>query len=205
MGMRKAGVSPPAANEMGGKTKRNAQFEPPSGRQDIEQLFDEHNDALLCFINARLHSWTEAKDVAQEAYVKLLGLDESRAVSYLQAYLYRIASNLITDRIRKREVRIRHEHLVFFDESDRERAIPTAESASIEQQEREKLQYAVAELPARMRLVFTLVELEGKSVQSVADHLRIKPDTVRQFVYRSYEYLAEALSDQMLDVGGRNE
>jgi RNA polymerase sigma-70 factor (ECF subfamily) len=120
-------------------------------------------------------------------------------VSYLQTYLYRIAGNLIIDRIRSREVRVRHEHFVFFEESDRERNIPSAEAESIEQQERERLERAVAELPARMRLVFTLVELQGQSVSSVAEHLRIKPDTVRQFVHRSYEFLAEALAGELAE------
>lgn len=180
-----------------GAPEEVAPTDPHVSRPDIERLFKEHNQALLCFINARLHSWSESRDVAQEAYVKLLGLDEVRAVSYLQAYLYRIAGNLVTDRMRKREVRARHEHFVFFDENDRERDIPSAEAESIEQQERQLLEKAVGELPARLRLVFTLVELEGKTVKSVADYLQIKPETVRQFVHRSYEYLAEALADHL--------
>lgn len=174
----------------------------PVPREEIERLFKEHNEALLCFINSRLHSWTESKDVAQEAYVKLLGLDEVRAVSYLQAYLYKIAGNLVTDRMRKREVRERHEHFMFFDANDREREIPSAEAESIQHQERQRLEQAVAVLPARCRLVFTLVELEGKSVKSVAEHLRIKPETVRQFVHRAYENLAEALADQLSNAKG---
>jgi len=166
-------------------------------RDDVERLFKEHNEALLCFINARLHSWAEAKDVAQEAYVKLLGLDEVRAVSYLQAYLYKIAGNLIKDRMRKREVRARCEHFVFFEADDREREIPSAEAESITQQERELIEKAVEELPARCRLAFRLVELEGYSVQLASERLGIKPETVRQFVHRSYEFLAEALADQL--------
>jgi RNA polymerase sigma factor (sigma-70 family) len=166
-------------------------------RNDIERLFKEHNDALLCFIHSRLHSWSEAKDVAQEAYVKLLGLDEVRAVSYLQAYLYKVAGNLITDRMRKREVRTRHEHFVFFDIDDRERAVLSAEAESIQQQERECLERAVEELPERCRQAFRFVELEGKSVKFVADHLQIKPESVRQFIHRAYEYLGQALSEQL--------
>jgi len=166
-------------------------------REEIERLFKEHNAALLCFINSRLHSWAESKDVAQEAYVKLLGLDQVTTVSFLQAYLYRTAANLITDKMRQREVRTRHEHFVFFDSNDREREIPSAESESSQQQERELLTAAVAHLPARCRLVFTLVELEGKTIQLVAEHLLIKPETVRQFVHRAYEYLAEALTEDL--------
>lgn len=165
-------------------------------RQEVERLFRRHNEALLCFINARLHSWVESKDVAQEAYVKLLGLDQ-RAVSYLQAYLYKIAGNLVADRMRQRQLHTRHEHFMFFDAGDRERDIPSAEAESIRQQEREQLERLVAELPPRCRLVFTLVELEGKPVKSVAAYLQIKPESVRQFVHRAYEYLGEAMTERL--------
>jgi len=165
---------------------------------EIERLFKEHNEALLCYINARLRSWSDAREVAQEAYVKLLRLDDVRAVSYLHAYLYRIAGNLINDRMRKRAVRTRHEHFVFFDESDRESDIRSAEAESIAEQERQILERAVSELPARLRLVFALVELEGQPVKTVAEQLRIKPETVRQFIHRSYEYLADVLVEGMV-------
>lgn len=166
-------------------------------RERIERLFREYNDGLLGFIAARLHSWSEARDIAQEAYTKLLGLEDGRVVSFQRSYLYRIAENLVRDRLRQREVRFRHEHLVFFDENDRERDIPSAEAESISHEERERLERAVAELPGRCRLVFTMVELEGKPLELVAAQLRIKPESARRLVHRAYEYLAEELVRHM--------
>jgi RNA polymerase sigma-70 factor (ECF subfamily) len=40
----------------------------------IERLFREHNEALLRFLTVRLHSYQDAREVAQEAYVRLLSL-----------------------------------------------------------------------------------------------------------------------------------
>jgi DNA-directed RNA polymerase specialized sigma24 family protein len=45
--------------------------------------------------------------------------------------------------------------------------------------------------------VFTRVELEGEPVKLVAEELGIKPDSARQFIHRAYEYLAQALGDQL--------
>jgi DNA-directed RNA polymerase specialized sigma24 family protein len=44
----------------------------------------------------------EAKEVAQEAYVRLLSLEDSGAVSFLRAFLFKTAANLAVDRIRSR-------------------------------------------------------------------------------------------------------
>ena len=41
--------------------------------------------------------------MAQEAYVRLLKLDEDRLVSYQRAYLFKVAQNLATYRLRKRD------------------------------------------------------------------------------------------------------
>ena len=63
----------------------------------VERLFREHNDALIRFLVARLRSYQDARDVAQESYVRLLSLDEPGAVSYLRAFLFKTAANLATD------------------------------------------------------------------------------------------------------------
>jgi RNA polymerase sigma-70 factor (ECF subfamily) len=72
----------------------------------VARLFREHNDALVSFLALRLRSHQDAKEVAQEAYVRLLQLDRSDgAISLLRSYLFRIASNLAIDRLRHRNVR----------------------------------------------------------------------------------------------------
>src|SRR5258708_12516130 len=66
----------------------------------VGRLFQEHNRALVSFLRAKLRNDQEAREVAQEAYVKLLQLESPGVVSFLQAYLFKIASNIAIDRIR---------------------------------------------------------------------------------------------------------
>jgi DNA-directed RNA polymerase specialized sigma24 family protein len=68
----------------------------------VERLFREHNTSLLRFIAARIGSTQEAREIAQESYVQLLRLNGPEAVSYLRAFLFRTAANLVTDRLRQR-------------------------------------------------------------------------------------------------------
>src|SRR5579859_522154 len=67
----------------------------------IERLFREHNEALLRFLRGRVGSCNEALEIAQEAYVRLLSLDQPGAVSYLRAFLFKTAANIAIDRRRR--------------------------------------------------------------------------------------------------------
>ena len=67
-------------------------------RAHIDHLFREHNDALVRFLSARLGSYQDAREVAQEAYVRLLNLDRPGAANFLKALLYKTAANLAIDR-----------------------------------------------------------------------------------------------------------
>src|ERR1700732_5026585 len=72
-----------------------------SGAALIERLFREHNEALVRFLRGRVESHNEALEVAQEAYVRLLSLDQPGAVSYLRAFLFKTAANMAIDRRRR--------------------------------------------------------------------------------------------------------
>src|SRR5579864_6656636 len=69
----------------------------------IERLFREHNEALIRFLRGRVESHSEALEVAQEAYVRLLSLDQPGAVSYLRAFLFKTAANIAIDRRRRNQ------------------------------------------------------------------------------------------------------
>jgi RNA polymerase sigma-70 factor (ECF subfamily) len=154
-----------------------------------ERLFREHNKALLGLLNAKLHSPVDAKDVAQEAYVRLFQLDKAGTISHLRGWLFKTALNIATDRLRERARRARDEHLVFFHSEPSD--VPSAEHVWIERQELECLQREVERLPPKCRQAFTLVEFDCRSVSDVAAHMGVKANTVYQLVKRAYEHLAK--------------
>lgn len=51
---------------------------------EVAALFREHNRTLVNFLLARLKSEHDAREVAQEAYVRLLQLDRPGGVSFLR-------------------------------------------------------------------------------------------------------------------------
>ena len=157
----------------------------------VKRLFEEHNRALVSFLRARLHNDTEARDVAQEAYVKLLELDDVSAVSFLRAYLFRIAANLAIDRLRNRARGETGQSLEFFAALSDERG---PDRTAIAAEELELVRRALAELPTKCRQAFTWHVFGGQTTLAIAGRLRLTDRMVRI-------YIAQALALCRIRIG----
>lgn len=156
-------------------------------RTESERLFREHNDALLSYAYARVRSWADAKDVVQDAYVRVFNLGKDKPISHLRAYLYRAVRNSATDWVRRRHVRETFASLEYF-RIDRE-----SESAEHVWLLREEIQRALDALPPKCRLAMILVNVRGLSYEEAAACMRIKTHSVRRLLERSVEHLLETL------------
>ena len=157
---------------------------------DVGQLFEEHNQSLLRFVTARLHSAQEAKEIAQEAYVRLLNLDQPSTVSYLRAYLFRIAANLVSDRLKQRERRSRIRSFIFFED---EKTSPSPEAELNAQDDLATIQRAISELPAKCRKAFLLHRIQGMSIDDTAHQMQLSSRMIRLYVARALEHCRSCL------------
>lgn len=171
-------AEPPVAEDAADATRRAA---------EVARLFREHNRMLVGLLVGRLKNEQEAKEVAQEAYVKVLQLEPTHgAVSYLRSYLFRVAENLAVDRIRQRRARSRLDNLDSLDDFFEE---PRAERAAIAEQELVFLRRVVTELPERCRQAFELHKLEDRPFEEVAERMAVSERMVRKFVSRALVYI----------------
>lgn len=164
----------------------------------VERLFREHNESLLRFLRARLRSPQDAKEVAQEAYVQMLGLRDPSEVNFLQGYLFRIAANIATNRRKQRTNRLRIDELVFFENEEAR----SPEHASEAEQEVMLLERALAELPEICRQAFLLVTVEELSVTEASRRLGLHERTARRYVVRATEHCHRVVYEQDTDHGG---
>ena len=177
--------------------------EPQSGEtheQHVARLFRDHNESLLRFLRARLHSQDEAKEVAQEAYVQLLGLHHPETVHFLQGYLFRTAANLAKNRIKQRIQRRRNDELVFFDTSFEDNRSP--ERACAGDRDIDIVYRALNELPANCRESFRLVRIEELSIDEAAKRLKITPRHIRRNIARALAHCFAAV-ESATKQGGR--
>lgn len=148
----------------------------------VERLFREHNEALLRFLRARLRSQQEAREVAQEAYVRLLSLDKPGAVSYLRAFLFKTAANIAVDRRRHEETLARTAEAPLFHEFVDAR---TPERQVAARQAVQRLERLIAALPSKCRQAFLLNRVEGKDFSVVAHEMGLSERMVRTYVVRA--------------------
>ena len=153
-----------------------------SRAQVVERLFREHNEALIRFLRGRVGSQNEAREVAQEAYVRLLSLDQPGAVSYLRAFLFKTAANIAIDRRR------RHQHYdkvagrQLFAELTENR---TPERQLSGEQTLRHLGILIEAMPAKCRESFVMNQIQGLDAATIAARLGITDSMVRKYVVRA--------------------
>lgn len=158
----------------------------------VRQLFEEHNRALVRFLVAKLSSEAEAHEVAQEAYVRLLRLEDASAASFLRAHLFSIAANLAVDRLRQRQVRLRNSPQDMFEDL---LTRPGPDREVFAQQELETVKGALKKLPEKCRRAFLLHVFEGHSVREIAETMQLTDRMIRHYVARAMTVCRESLDD----------
>jgi RNA polymerase sigma factor (sigma-70 family) len=148
----------------------------------VERLFREHNEALIRFLRGRVGSHSEALEVAQEAYVRLLSLDQPGAVSYLRAFLFKTAANIAIDRRRR--------HQNFDKVSERQLFTELAETRTPErqlsgEQTLQHLGVLIESMPPKCRQSFVLNQIHGLDAVTIAGQLGITDSMVRKYVVRA--------------------
>lgn len=160
----------------------------PSGETTWAELFRKNNEALVAYLTHKLGGdRQEASDVAQEAYSKILGLDDPGAVNHLRAYLFRTARNIAIDRLRKET---RNPATYCNDEFVRniECSTPSADRMLIAKEQVRLIGLAVTELSPRRRYIFLRRRLYNESYAALAERTGLSESMVRKHVLRAMRH-----------------
>lgn len=153
-----------------------------SAFNELVRLFERR---IYAHAYQMLGNHTEADDVLQETFVRLVkNIARLRTDANLPSFIFRIATNLCIDIIRKRQRRE-----VNIDESDVEaargyqlelsRRISTPEEETERRELMELITAAIAELPPKQQATIVLHDVEGYSKEEVADIMNCPQATVR--------------------------
>lgn len=139
----------------------------------------------------------EAEDVTQEAMVRLwkIAPDWRQGEAKVTTWLFRVASNLCTDRLRKRRS-------VDIDSvPEPEDDAPGAVAGLIEADRARALDAALAELPDRQREAVVLRHLDGLTNPEIAEAMEISVEAVESLTARGKRTLARILSGRREELG----
>jgi RNA polymerase sigma-70 factor (ECF subfamily) len=175
--------SPPHAPE----ASPDAQADSRSRAEAVTELFRDHNQILVRSLQAKLQNEQEAREVAQESYVRLLELGRTGAISFLRAYLFKIAFNLAIDRIRTRNTRRRIDAAKLGPVEDLiEQAV--VEKHIFAADDMKVFWASLAELPAHFREAFVMSRIDGISTPEIARRMGRTDRMVRRYVVHALIY-----------------
>ncbi|MUK89326.1 RNA polymerase sigma factor SigW [Ornithinibacillus sp. L9] len=164
-----------------------------------EDVVMYYQDKIFQHCYRMLGNAHEAEDIAQEAfiraYVNIHSYDEKRKFS---TWLYRIATNLTIDRIRKRkpdyylDAEVKGtDGLDMYSQLATNERLPEEEVQGMELQS--YIQDEISNLPPKYRSIIMLRYLEEFSLQEISDILDIPLGTVKTRIHRGREALRKKL------------
>jgi RNA polymerase sigma factor (sigma-70 family) len=167
----------------------------------LAALFDEHRADLLRFLGARSGDRSAAEDLLSDLWLKVQAVPTG-PIDNGRAYLFRMANNLVLDRVRAQHRRVRREQAWTDERHGRVVAggeliddAATAEDRMIDIEEASRLRDAIARLPPGAQRVLRLHKLEGLNHQEVASRLGISKSAVEKHMAVAMAHLRQHLAD----------
>ena len=156
---------------------------------------------VLGFAARMLSDRTEAEDVTQEAMLRLwrMAPDWQQGEARVATWLYRVASNLCLDRLRRSRPRGLDEV------AEPEDATPGVVARLIAADRALALDEALAALPDRQRQAVVLRHIEGLANPEIAAVMDIGVEAVESLVARGKKGLAALLSGRRAELGYEGE
>lgn len=144
----------------------------------------------------------EAEDVAQEAMVRLWKVagDWRQGEAKVTTWLFRVVSNLCTDRLRKRGRSVALDSIAEPPSSD-----APVDAVMTEVERARALESALAELPERQREAVVLRHLEGLTNPEIAEVMDISVEAVESLTARGKRALKVILAGRKEELGYEDE
>lgn len=174
-------------------------------RRAFGDLVEAHADRIFSYLYHLLGDREEAEDLAQETFVRAWqSLDRFRGGAAFSTWLYRIATNLAIDAVRRRRRRGLTESLdapVETDDGEVKRQLVGSVAAPDEELVREELQRlvweSIRELPPKLQPVLVLYDFERLSYEDIARVLHIPLGTVKSRLFHARQQLKQILGSKL--------
>jgi RNA polymerase sigma-70 factor (ECF subfamily) len=164
-------------------------------------LFERHARAMFQFCHHFVRNAARAEELAQDAFLNVYrARDRYRPTARFKTYLYRVASNLCLNELRRGRIEAPAGPVAEGGdgpENDLD-ALPSAAASPEELARGRALETAVqallARLPEKQRAALVLCRFEGLSYEEIAQVLETTVPAVKSLVHRATVAAAEALA-----------
>jgi RNA polymerase sigma-70 factor (ECF subfamily) len=161
----------------------------------VDTLFDAHHDRIYRYLLRMIRDRAEAEDLTQETFLRAhLHWESLRDPEAVRGWLYRIATHVCLDRLRRRKPQ------VSLDDEEGAHRLDSAISAALSAQElveREETSRCVQRcldfLPDAYRAVILLYEAHSLTAAEIAALLGLPLTTVKMRLHRAHRMLQQVM------------
>ena len=161
--------------------------------QSFSALVEAYQEKMIHVAYSFLGNWEDARDVAQEGFVKAYqSLHSFNERSRFSTWLYRIVINHCKDFLRRKRARPYEEGSDLLESLQaRDRS---AQHQLMDRELEAEIYRALNQLPFQQRSVFTLRYLEGLKLEEIAESLDLSTGTVKAHLWQAGQKMRQILS-----------
>ena len=158
----------------------------------FQELVDRHKDLVFALIARTVQDRSRAEDLAQDVFLRVhRGLPYFRGEARLSTWIYRIVANVcLQDHGRTPKT-------APLDEERGNSALAAADRQFTDLEVRDRLEKAIARLPANYRLLVAAHYLRGVQYEELAEALQLPLGTVKTQLYRAKQQLRRLLETDL--------
>ena len=172
-------------------------------RPAFEELVRRYDRDVLRLAMNLVRGSEDARDLYQEVFLKAYkNLSRFRFECSFYTWIYRIATNVCLDHLRRKNTRKEEQAPVnpdgetatdFFDQQTEQRAAANPEQHFLGQELGKHINAALEGLSARERMVFELKHYEGLRLRAIGDILGTSEETVKNSLFRATRKMRASL------------
>ena len=160
----------------------------PTSNKFFQLLFQDNYESLVRFLSSKVRDSEEAQDLAQDAFYKVMKVENAEELEHARAYLFQTASNLALNRIRRQKHHDSYKRGVESTANpERDGMIASPERAAAARQQLLQVEKALNGLPKKCRRAFLLHRTRHMTYQQIADELGVSLSTVEKYMIRALE------------------
>jgi RNA polymerase sigma-70 factor, ECF subfamily len=158
----------------------------------FQELVDRYKDLVFALIARTVQDRSRAEDLAQDVFLRIhRGLPYFRGEARLSTWIYRIVANaVIQDHGRAPKT-------TSLDDERGAQAASASDRQFTDLEVRDRLEKAIARLPANYRLLVAAHYLRGVQYEELAEALQLPLGTVKTQLYRAKQQLRRLLETEL--------
>lgn len=151
-------------------------------QNEVQLLYSDHHGWLQGWLRRKLGDAHQAADLAHDTFVRLMSGQRASFGAEPRALLTHIAKGLVVDHWRRQDIeRAYLEAVAYLPEPQ----VPSAESQFLIIEALLRVDTMLANLQERTREIFLLAQLDGLTLQEIAEQTSTPVITVRRHIHKA--------------------